>query len=214
MRGLVDLVEVGAFFAIDLDIDEELVHRRRDRGIFERLVRHGMPGFIDLMPQVAAAYHGKRGEIEQQNEALRAALAQTLQPGDSGGTLSAAPLDEALRELKRVFDEEDGGIGAAPKFPHPAELEFCLRRAADLNDDYAFGMVRLTLTRMAEGGIYDQLGGGFCRYSVDQHWTIPHFEKMLYDNGPLLSLYSDLWLADRQPLYARTVAHTAASSDE
>ena len=177
---------------------------------FPKTARHGMPGFIDLMPQVAAAYHDKRGEIEQQNEALRAALAQTLQPEGGGDQPSAAPLDHALRELKRIFDETDGGIGAAPKFPHPAELEFCLRRAAGLKDDYALGMVRLTLTKMAEGGIFDQLGGGFCRYSVDQHWTIPHFEKMLYDNGPLLRLYSDLWLADPQPLYARTVAATAA----
>ena len=177
---------------------------------FPKTARHGMPGFIDLMPQVAAAYHGKRGEIEQQNEALRDALAQTLAPDATSGEPSAAPLDEALRELKRIFDEENGGIGAAPKFPHPAELEFCLRRAADRKDDYALGMVRLTLTKMAEGGIFDQLGGGFCRYSVDAHWTIPHFEKMLYDNGPLMRLYSDLWLADRQPLYERTVAATAA----
>ena len=177
---------------------------------FPKTARHGMPGFIDLMPQVAAAYHGKRDEIEQQNEALRTALAQSVPPGVAGDGLSAAPLDEALRELKRVFDETDGGIGDAPKFPHPAELEFCLRRATDLRDDYALGMVRLTLTKMAEGGIYDQLGGGFCRYSVDAHWTIPHFEKMLYDNGPLLALYSDLWLVRADPLYARTVADTAA----
>ncbi len=177
---------------------------------FPKTAYHGMPGFIDLMPQVAAAYHGKRDEIEQQNETLRAALAQSLPPVADDDALSAAPLEAALHELKRVFDETDGGIGKAPKFPHPAELEFCLRRAADLRDDYALGMVRLTLGKMAEGGIYDQLGGGFCRYSVDQHWTIPHFEKMLYDNGPLLALYSDLSLVHADPLYARTVAGTAA----
>ena len=176
---------------------------------FPKTARHGMPGFVDLMPQVAAAYHDKRGEIERQNEALRAACAQTLPPAPTGGAVSATLLDEALRELKNMFDEDAGGIGAAPKFPHPAELDFCLRRAADVGDDYALGMARLTLTKMAEGGIYDQLGGGFCRYSVDAHWTIPHFEKMLYDNGPLLRLYSDLWLADRQPLYARIVRDTA-----
>ena len=177
---------------------------------FPKTTRHGMPGFIDLMPQVAAAYHGKRGEIEQQNEALHSAIAQIQPPAAGGGVLSATPLDEALRDLKNMFDETDGGIGAAPKFPHPAELEFCLRRAADTGDEYARGMARLTLTKMAEGGIYDQLGGGFCRYSVDAHWTIPHFEKMLYDNGPLLRLYSDLWLVDRQPLYARIARDTAA----
>ena len=177
---------------------------------FPKTARQGMPGLVDLLPQIAAAYHGKRTEIEQQNEGLRAALAQTLPPAARDAAASAAPLDTGLRELKRMFDETDGGIGSAPKFPHPAELEFCLRRAAVTRDDYALGMVKLTLTKMAEGGIYDQLGGGFSRYSVDQYWTIPHFEKMLYDNGPLLRLYSDLWLTDRQPLYARVAADTAA----
>jgi len=177
---------------------------------FPKTARHGMPGFVDLLPQVAAAYHTKRAEIGQQSEALRAALAQTLPAAAVDAALSAAPLDTGLRELKQLFDETDGGIGSAPKFPHPAELEFCLRRAAVTRDDYARGMAKLTLTKMAEGGIYDQLGGGFCRYSVDRHWTIPHFEKMLYDNGPLLRLYSDLWLIDRQPLYARVAADTAA----
>jgi uncharacterized protein YyaL (SSP411 family) len=177
---------------------------------FPKTARQGMPGFIDLLPQIAAAYHGRRTEIEQQNEGLRAALAQTLPPAARDAAVSAAPLDTGLRELKRMFDETHGGIGSAPKFPHPAELEFCLRRAAVTRDDYALGMVKLTLTKMAEGGIYDQLGGGFSRYSVDQYWTIPHFEKMLYDNGPLLRLYSDLWLTDRQPLYARVAADTAA----
>ena len=177
---------------------------------FPKTARHGLPGFIDLLPQVAAAYHDKRGEIDQQNLALRAAFGQTLLPPPGAGAVSAVVLDVALRELKNLFDETDGGIGAAPKFPHPAELDFCLRRAADVRDDYALGMARLTLTKMAEGGIYDHLGGGFCRYSVDAQWTIPHFEKMLYDNGPLLRLYSDLWLVDPQPLYASVVSATAA----
>ena len=177
---------------------------------FPKTARYGIPGFIDLLPQVAAAYRTQRAEIERQGEALRAALAQTQPPAALDTALSAAPLDAALRELKRVFDETEGGIGAAPKFPHPAELEFCLRRGAAERDDYALGRVRLTLAKMAAGGIYDHLGGGFCRYSVDQQWTIPHFEKMLYDNAPLLRLYSDLWLTDRQPQYARTAADTAA----
>jgi len=105
-----------------------------------------------------------------------------------------------------VFDETDGGIGSAPKFPHPAELEFCLRRAAVMRDDYALGMVKLTLTKMAEGGIYDQWVAASAVIASISTGTIPHFEKMLYDNGPLLRLYSDLWLADRQPLYARVAA--------
>ncbi|MEK7231587.1 MAG: thioredoxin domain-containing protein [Pseudomonadota bacterium] len=177
---------------------------------FPKTARHGLPGFVELLPQIAAAYHTKRAEIGQQGEALRAALAQTLPAAAMDAALSAAPLDTGLRELKQLFDETDGGIGAAPKFPHPAELEFCLRRGVLTRDDYARGIVRLTLAKMAEGGIYDQLGGGFCRYSVDGQWSIPHFEKMLYDNGPLLRLYTDLWLVDRQPLYARVAADTAA----
>ncbi|MEO7725942.1 MAG: thioredoxin domain-containing protein [Burkholderiales bacterium] len=177
---------------------------------FPKTSRHGMPGFIDLMPQVAAAFRDQRHAIEQQSTALRAAFVQTLPPAAvSGGALSAIPLDVALRELKNMFDEDEGGIGAAPKFPHPAELAFCLRRAADVRDGYALGMVRLTLVKMAEGGLFDQLGGGFCRYSVDAQWTIPHFEKMLYDNGPLLHLYSDLSRMEPNPLYARIVSDTA-----
>src|ERR1700694_3921316 len=117
--------------------------------------------------------------------------------------LSVEPIGALLQTLRANFDARLGGFGAAPKFPHPADLELCLRKGAT-------EMADITLRRMCEGGIYDQLGGGFCRYSVDAEWTIPHFEKMLYDNGPLLRLYSDLWLADPQPLYARAVSDTAA----
>ena len=166
---------------------------------------------MDLLPQVAASYRDGRADIEQRGKSLRAALAQTQPGAASDGELTPASLDTPRwSELKRLFDKTDGGLSEALKFPHPAEFEFCLRRAVALGDDDTLGMVKLTLDRMAERGLYDQLGGGFCRYSVDQHWTIPHFEKMLYDNGPLLRLYSDLWLIDRQPLYARVAADTAA----
>ena len=94
--------------------------------------------------------------------------------------------------MKERFDPEWGGFGAAPKFPHAAELELCLREAVRTGDASALVVVDVTLSRMADGGIHDQLGGGFCRYSVDAFWAIPHFEKMLYDNGPLLALYADL----------------------
>jgi len=180
---------------------------------FPKTPRYGMPGFKDVLAQVAAAYCDKRNEIEQQNEHLRAILAHAEAPAPDT-QLRVTPLDTALRELKEHFDEEHGGLGRAPKFPHPVEFSFCLRRACLTHDDYALGMVKRTLTAMAEGGIYDQLGDGFCRYSVDGEWTIPHFEKMLYDNALLLALYtdaySDAWLADPQPLYERVVADTAA----
>ncbi|HSB48599.1 MAG TPA: hypothetical protein VLD15_03705, partial [Burkholderiales bacterium] len=96
-------------------------------------------------------------------------------------------------------------IGQAPKFPHPFELAFCLRRHALDGGELGLSISRLTLVKMAEGGIYDQLGGGFCRYSVDPYWSIPHFEKMLYDNAALIALYSDAWLVTRQPLLETTV---------
>jgi uncharacterized protein YyaL (SSP411 family) len=102
-----------------------------------------------------------------------------------------------------------GGLGSAPKFPHPFELELCLAQGAARGDEQARRVALVTLERMAMGGIYDQLGGGFCRYSVDEHWSIPHFEKMLYDNGPLLRLYADAWLVTRNPLFARVCRETA-----
>ncbi len=176
---------------------------------FPKHARYGMPGFLDLLPRIAEVYQEKREEIGRQNAALRDALARTVPGPTSGHALKRAPIDAAVRELAQIFDEAHGGLGQAPKFPHPFELAFCLRRYALDGDETALAVARLTLTRMAEGGIYDQIGGGFCRYSVDQYWSIPHFEKMLYDNAALLALYSDAWLVTRQPLYREVVAETA-----
>jgi uncharacterized protein YyaL (SSP411 family) len=130
--------------------------------------------------------------------------------GDGTAALARAPIDAALQELAQVFDDVHGGIGDAPKFPHAFELAFCLRRHALEGGVTAGTIPKLTLTHMAEGGIFDQLGGGFCRYSTDRTWTIPHFEKMLYDNGPLLGVYSDAWLVWREPLFEKAARETAA----
>ncbi len=138
-------------------------------------------------------------------DAVSAEALAALEPeAGSGGIPEGVPA-EALAGLKRSFDPVDGGFGAAPKFPHAAELDFCLRAWAMDADAEALQMVRLTLERMADGGIHDQLGGGFCRYSVDGQWSIPHFEKMLYDNGPLLGLYAELARATGEARFA-TVA--------
>jgi len=177
---------------------------------FPKTSRYGMPGFRDLLPQIAAAYHEQRGDIERQNAGLMRALAQLAPARDDTREPGRAPIDRAVREFARIFDDAHGGLGQAPKFPHPHELAWCLRRHALDGGEGTRAIARLTLTRMAEGGIYDQLGGGFCRYSVDQYWTIPHFEKMLYDNGPLLALYSDAWRTGRDPLYEKVVRETAA----
>ncbi len=156
--------------------------------------RYGLPGFVDLLPRVAAAYREQGDAIAEQRAWLASALAgiEPAAGGDGGEPLPAAAPGEALAGLKRSFDPVHGGFGAAPKFPHPTELEFCLRAHAINGDAEALHVARHTLARMADGGIHDQLGGGFCRYSVDEEWSIPHFEKMLYDNGPLLGLYADL----------------------
>jgi hypothetical protein len=170
---------------------------------FPKNARHGMAGFLDLLPRIAEAYRDKREEIGKQNAALIDALARTLPAPEDGKELKRAPLDAAVREFAQVFDDVHGGIGRAPKFPHPFELAFCLRRHALDGGELGLAIARLTLAKMAEGGIHDQLAGGFCRYSVDEYWDIPHFEKMLYDNGALLPLYADTWLVTGQPLFEK-----------
>jgi uncharacterized protein YyaL (SSP411 family) len=178
---------------------------------FPKEPRYNLPGFPQLLERVAQAYRDQREEIGRQNETLLATF-ERMHPGAPAhhSELSAAPIEAALRSLKTSFDSRYGGFGGAPKFPHPVELEFCLRRSAAAGDGAAERVATTTLEHMALGGIYDQLGGGFARYSVDAEWQIPHFEKMLYDNGPLLRLYSDAWTATRNPLFARVVEETAA----
>ena len=161
---------------------------------FPKHGRYGLPGFVDLLPRIAAAYREQGDAIAVQSARLVEALAGIEpQPGAGGAdALPGAAPAQALAGLKRSFDPDHGGFGTAPKFPHPTELEFCLRQYALTGDGEALHVARHTLSRMADGGIHDQLAGGFCRYSVDGEWSIPHFEKMLYDNGPLLGLYADL----------------------
>ena len=178
---------------------------------FPKMPRYNMPGFLDLLPRIAQAYRDQRGEITKQNESLMAAMAGTVPAAVEAETqFERAPLSAALREFAQVFDREHGGIGHAPKFPHPYELSFCLRRHALDGEATGLEIAQTTLTHMAEGGIYDHLGGGFARYSVDDTWSIPHFEKMLYDNGPLLALYSDAWLVTKSPRYRTVCTETAA----
>ena len=177
---------------------------------FPKTPRYNMPGFLDLLPRIAEAYTRQRDAIVKQNESLMAALASTVPAPAETDALTATPVAAALTDFARVFDREHGGIGRAPKFPHPYELAFCLRRHALDGAAEGLAIAHTTLTHMAEGGIYDHLGGGFARYSVDETWTIPHFEKMLYDNGPLLALYSDAWLVTQAPRYKTVCAETAA----
>jgi len=170
---------------------------------FPKNPRYGLPGFVDILERIAQLWREQRAAIGEQGEQLRLALARLRPPAAAGDTaLEGAPVRAALGALRAHFDARHGGFGGAPKFPHPTDLELCLR-----NGETA--MADTTLRRMCEGGIFDQLGGGFCRYSVDAQWQIPHFEKMLYDNGPLLALLADAWLVTGEGLYKRCAAATA-----
>jgi hypothetical protein len=177
---------------------------------FPKQPRYGLPGFPQLLLQLSQAYKEKREELAAQSEQLINALAAWQQQSDNDDTtFDATSLASAVQQLKQDCDRVNGGFGDAPKFLHPAELDLLLRQANAHQDEDALHVALFTLQQMALGGLYDQLGGGFCRYSVDANWDIPHFEKMLYDNGLLLGLYCDAWLNSRDPLFARIVEQTA-----
>ena len=176
--------------------------------------RHGMPAFNDLIGKVAEYYNERPDEVREQGEQLQQVFGK-LEPAAASDEQSLAAVVDAREKITRGFDNEFGGFGSAPKFPHPSTIDWLLRlwrsTANEPEPDVeALFMASLTLTRMAEGGIYDQLGGGFCRYSVDRYWQIPHFEKMLYDNGPLLALYAQLHIATGDATFKRIALETAS----
>jgi uncharacterized protein YyaL (SSP411 family) len=177
---------------------------------FPKQARYGLPGFPELLLHIAKVYRNNPSELAVQGKELSAALAG-WQPEKSQNeiALDAAPLATAVQQLKQNFDRVNGGFGGAPKFLHPAELDLLLRQAHAQNDEETRVTALFTLRQMARGGLYDQLGGGFCRYSVDANWDIPHFEKMLYDNGLLLGVHCDTWLSSGDPFFARVVEQTA-----
>jgi len=175
--------------------------------------RHGLPSFRELLTRAADFFGQKRDEIKAQGEQLAGVFAR-LEPGAGDYSINAGPIVGARAAIANNFDREYGGIGNAPKFPHPTTLDRLLRHwrasaSGDEPDVDALFLVSLTLTRMAEGGIFDHLGGGFCRYSVDRHWQIPHFEKMLYDNGSLLALYAQAAIATGEALFRDVAVETA-----
>ena len=173
--------------------------------------RHGLPGFKTLLARIHQVWQEDRPALAEQNKAFIEALEQTQAGAASaaGARLDSGPVTGCVEMLARAFDPRAGGFGGAPKFPHPGNIELLLNRHALDGDDKALDMAYFTLEKMAEGGIYDQVGGGFCRYSVDAHWRIPHFEKMLYDNGPLLALYANAWRSSGNELFRRTARGTA-----
>jgi uncharacterized protein YyaL (SSP411 family) len=169
----------------------------------------GMPAFTQLLSSIANAYENRRDEVEasagQVRDFLRSAADAAMPEADESG---ARLFENAARSLLAEADAKLGGFGGAPKFPQPMNIEVLLRYHRRTGDERALNAVETTLKAMARGGIYDQVGGGFSRYSVDEHWLVPHFEKMLYDNALLARLYLEAYQATGKDLYRRTATET------
>ena len=165
--------------------------------------RYGRPGFRRLLETIAQSYKSKRQEIVNGAEALRQHLNQKVQGSANADIIHLPLLDQAAHGLSSRFDPRHGGFGAAPKFPPSMTIEFLLRYYHRTGNREALQMSTFTLDKMAYGGLYDQIGGGFHRYSTDERWLVPHFEKMLYDNALLARVYLDAWRVTGNPLYRR-----------
>jgi uncharacterized protein YyaL (SSP411 family) len=176
---------------------------------FPKTSRYGKPAFVDLLREVERVFRQDPQSVEQNRSALMARLAASARP--KGRVVIAAPeLDRAASQIAGMIDPINGGMRGAPKFPQPTMLEFLWRAGGRLNDRRYFGAVELTLARICEGGIYDHLGGGFSRYSVDERWLVPHFEKMLYDNALLLELLALAYQRSANDLFRRRARETVA----
>jgi uncharacterized protein YyaL (SSP411 family) len=163
--------------------------------------RHGLPSFREVLDAVASAYRERRGDVTRSAAQLVEAIRSSSEVAPSSDPLTDSVLSEAARGLRRAFDAERGGFGGAPKFPPASALEFLLRRGDP-------DLVTTTLDAMAAGGMYDLVGGGFHRYSVDADWLVPHFEKMLYDNALLVPAYLHAWVVTGDERYRRVVEET------
>ena len=170
--------------------------------------RGGMPGFPRVLQSLADAYREKRSEVILTTDKLVQQMQQMASTAPSVDPLTTDVLHQSYRSIASEFDDKYGGVGMQPKFPQPMTYEFLLRHHLRFQNPRALEMVELTLDRMAMGGIYDQLGGGFHRYSTDTFWLVPHFEKMLYDNALLVRLYLHAYQVTRKPLYKTVVEET------
>jgi uncharacterized protein len=176
---------------------------------FPKTSRYGKPAFVDVLREVARLFREEPQKIEQNRAALMERLAATArQPGLA--TIGKAELDNAARQLGGIIDPVNGGTRSAPKFPQTALFELLWRAGLRTGEARYFAAVEITLDHICEGGIYDHLGGGFSRYSVDERWLVPHFEKMLYDNAQLLELLAIAYRRNGKPLYRQRAQETIA----
>ena len=176
---------------------------------FPKTSRYGKPAFVDLLREVERVFRQDPQSVEQNRSALMTRLSENARP-KGRVVIGAAELDRAANQIAGMIDPVHGGMRGAPKFPQPMMLEFLWRAGRRLNDNRYFGAVELSLARMCEGGIYDHLGGGFSRYSVDERWLTPHFEKMLYDNALLLELLALAWQRSANDLFRTRARETVA----
>jgi uncharacterized protein YyaL (SSP411 family) len=168
--------------------------------------RYGRPSFLQLLQHIHQLWQTRHGDLADSASKIHSQLEQaSSQSSVSNILLTASVVREAGSRFKSTYDPRNGGFGGAPKFPQPSQPQFLLRYAKRFKDDEATRMVLHTCDRMAVGGIHDQLGGGFARYSVDAEWLVPHFEKMLYDNAQLTQLYLDAYLVSGNEHYAKIV---------
>ena len=175
---------------------------------FPPTARHQLPAFSQVLNAVADAYKTRRSELLESGANLLAHMREASASKLAEGQITSAVLDDAYAMLHGQFEPTYGGFGGAPKFPQPMTFEFLLRYAQRTNTSLAWTMLDKTLHAMAEGGMYDQLGGGFHRYSVDDKWLVPHFEKMLYDNALLARVYIEVFQATGDPFYRRIAEET------
>jgi uncharacterized protein YyaL (SSP411 family) len=171
--------------------------------------RQGMPGFPRVLTGVAQAYREKPQDVEKSVEQILSALKRMSESHDSKATFSPDAIAESAEQISRAYDSDHGGLGHAPKFPNAGVYELFLRHYHQSKNLRFLEMVTHTLTKMAQGGIYDHLGGGFHRYSVDERWLVPHFEKMLYDNAQLLRIYAQLYCITGNELFKNVTEETA-----
>ena len=174
---------------------------------FPKDARYGRPAFTDVLQEVARLFREDQAMIDNNRKALMARLATRARP-EGKLTLGTAELDTAARQLAGAIDQTNGGLRGAPKFPQASLFEMLWRAGVRSGDARFFELIELTLDRICEGGIYDHLGGGFSRYSVDDKWLVPHFEKMLYDNAQLLELLALAWQRTGKPLYKQRARET------
>ena len=175
---------------------------------------YGRPSFKRVLVSIAQAYREKHGDVQEQAAMVGSAIARAESLGAGGGTVSAAVIEAIARSASKMFDERNGGFGGAPKFPHPAALDLLMHQYSRTGNEELRHVFVTTLEKMARGGVYDQLAGGFHRYSVDERWVVPHFEKMSYDNSELLKNYVHAYQATGNEFFAEVARDIIRWMDE